>query len=115
MAYLNAETGVRWCQSPIIAKTTPNSNHQRLKLTRRAGPRMSGMCQKKTLSPGESCAASNEKNRFTVVRIYRRTNAEISVVMSSGIVSNIDFVAASSAAAYLPQLIHVKKCNHNFS
>src|SRR5215472_11660829 len=33
-----SKTGVPWCQSPIISETTPNSSHQRLKLTRRATP-----------------------------------------------------------------------------
>jgi hypothetical protein len=38
MAHLNAETGVRWCQSKSIQTTTPDSSHQRLKLTGRATP-----------------------------------------------------------------------------
>src|SRR5215472_17899428 len=33
-----SKTGVPWCQSPITSETTPNSSHQRLKLTRRATP-----------------------------------------------------------------------------
>jgi hypothetical protein len=33
-----SKTGVPWCQSRITSETTPNSNHQRLKLARRATP-----------------------------------------------------------------------------
>jgi hypothetical protein len=38
VAHLNAVTGVPWCQSTIISKTTSNSSHQRLKPAARASP-----------------------------------------------------------------------------